>query len=315
LVEVFAEVHRVLRSDGTIWVNMGDAYVNHGGKSPQNLKAAADKYAPRKNPRKTNRDTDGLIDRPKKKIPRGLKVKDIMGMPWRLAFALQEYGWYLRQDIIWHKPSPMPESVKDRCTKAHDYIFLLSKEPKYYFDHEAIKEPVTGNAHARGNGVNPKAVQGWDTGPGNHSTIEHNKPRHQVRPGPKDDGRKEQGLKDSTKFGRGAGWRNKQNESFSGAVNELVTTRNKRSVWSVSSEGYSDAHFATFPRKLIEPCILAGCPVGGVVLDPFSGSGTTGEVSAYLDRQSILIEGKPEYFKLSCERVRDSQKQTRLDFG
>ncbi len=306
MVEVFREVRRVLRSHCTAWVNMGDNYAGSWGAQGQTP-----------DPEKMNRyqinaSPDVLSGAGSLKNLGGLKRKDMMGMPWRLAFALQDDGWYLRQDIIWHKPTAMPESVKDRCTKAHEYIFLLSKSEKYYYDWEAIKEPVTGNAHARGNGVNPKAVAGRDNGPGDHSTIDHNKPRHQVRPGPKDDGRKEQGLKDSTKFGRGAGWRNKQNESFSGAVNELVDSRNKRSVWTIPSKGYSGAHFATFPPALIEPCILAGCPEGGIVLDTFAGSGTTGEVAAQLGRQSALIELNPEYFELMKARVIDAQRQGRL---
>ena len=193
-----------------------------------------------------NGSTDeGRTNRPQRLV-NGLKEKDLVGIPWRVAFALQADGWYLRQDIIWAKPAPMPESVTDRCTKAHEYIFLLSKAPRYYYDAEAIAEPVTGNAHARGHGVNPKASANA-TG-------------------------------------------SRQNASFSGAVNELVDQRNKRSVWTVNTAPYKQAHFATFPPKLIEPCILAGCPEGGTVLDPFHGAGTTGMVSMQNGRNYIGCE-------------------------
>ena len=165
----------------------------------------------------------------------GLKPKDLIGIPWRVAFALQADGWYLRQDIIWHKPNPMPESVTDRCTKAHEYIFLLSKSPKYYYDHEAVKElAVSGNKSA------PTAPP---------------------------------------------------------------ETRNRRSVWTVAPKPYKEAHFAVYPPELIQPCILAGCPEGGVVLDPFGGSGTTAGVAESFGRNSIMIELNPEYASLMEARI------------
>jgi DNA modification methylase len=245
-VQIFLEVRRVLRNDGTLWLNLGDSYNN---RFPQLY----------------------------------LKPKDMVGIPWRVAFALQAQGWYLRQDIIWQKPTCMPESVKDRCTKDHEYVFILAKSERYYFDQDAIKEPASPDTqprYARGRsdrhknadggpgnqtiaasfshmvrtpGVNRKVVVGWASGPGSHSTLEHAQSK-------KDESSSGQGIKDSTKFGRGAGWRTKQNPSFSAAVKDVVEFRNKRSVWSVVSEPFSEAHFATFPQKLILPMILAGTP-------------------------------------------------------
>ncbi len=211
----------------------------------------------------------------------GLKPKDLCGMPWRVAFALQADGWYLRSDIIWHKPNPMPESVRDRPTKAHEYLFLLSKSERYYYDADAIKEPTTGSAHHRGQGVNPKAEKwpnAWSAESGRHDGV-----------------------------GNGR-FRPKQNESFSAAVVRTVERRNKRTVWSLATKPYPGAHFATFPPKLVEPCILAGCPVGGVVLDPCAGSGTTLLVAKEHGRNSVGIELNPDYVKMA--RVRLGQRTT-----
>ena len=201
------------------------------------------------------------------KLAQGLKEKDLIGIPWRVAFALQADGWYLRQDIIWHKPNPMPESVKDRCTKAHEYIFLLSKSPKYYFDAKAIMEPaIYGAQHAA------KATS-WGTNrkhPNKANTAEYafigdNSTCH----------------------------KNEEGEFM----------KNKRSVWTVTTKPYKGAHFATFPPDLIRPCVLAGCPAGGTVLDPFGGSGTTGQVALEEGRSAILCELNPEYAKLAQERI------------
>lgn len=373
MVGVFREVWRVLRDDGTLWLNMGDCYATGAGavgKCPgggergarwagdvDRLRDAKRGYRGERldNGRgdqaaelrkKTRADRDGThagkhtamsamgpMTQPNRMPLPGLKPKDLVGMPWRLALALQADGWYLRSDIIWHKPNPMPESVTDRPTKSHEYIFLLTKSERYYYDAEAIKEDVTGGAHARGDGVNPKAAahnnsrtqrslpshksnptekvngirprykmpDGWDTGPGGHGSF-HRKGREKGR-SPKDNGREEQGLKVSDRFGRGSGWRNKQNESFSGSVNELVDSRNKRSVWTVATQAFPEAHFATFPEELIQPCILAGCPVGGTVLDPFSGSGTTGVVALRYHRDFLGIELNPEYAKMARRRI------------
>lgn len=245
MIAVFREVWRVLRADGTLWLNLGDTYAN-GGKwgghsGGKNIRSAAGGY-----------------DRSHRASC--LKPKDLCGIPWRVAFALQEDGWYLRSDIIWHKPNPIPESVTDRPTKAHEYLFLLAKREHYYYDADAIKEPVSGNAHSRGNGANTKACgrrvpAGWDTGPGAHRDL----------------------------VGR-----YKQNESFSAAISgKTITTRNKRSVWTIAPLAYSGAHFATFPEALVRPCILAGCPAGGIVFDPFVGSGTTLRVAMQLGRHAI----------------------------
>jgi DNA modification methylase len=222
LVNIFREVRRVLKDDGTLWLNLGDSYAGSGkGRNGDgshglgSIKQASNRGA-----------VNGIL---RKNDTGKLKPKDLVGIPWRVAFALQADGWYLRQDIIWHKPNPMPESVKDRCTKAHEYIFLLSKSQKYYFDSEAIKEPTTDKR-----------------APGN---------------------------------------------------------RNKRSVWTVTTKPFKGAHFATFPLDLIEPCVLAGSPKGGVVLDPFFGSGTTGVVAEKNERRCVGIELNADYVKLAITRI------------
>ena len=237
LAGVFREVRRVLRDDGTVWLNLGDSYAN-GGRASRAPDA--------KNPHARE-----MSFRPAD----GLKAKDLIGIPWRVAFALQADGWYLRQDIIWHKPNPMPESVKDRCTKAHEYLFLLSKAEKYYFDGEAIKEKSVIGVGALRN-IGPK-----DKGPVSMR-------------------------KDSDRVG---------------IVND--GTRNKRSVWTITPKPFKGAHFATFPPDLIEPCILAGSPVGGVVLDPFNGAGTTGLVAMRHGRDYVGIELNPTYAEMARERI------------
>jgi len=243
LTKVFQEVWRVLRDDGTLWVNIGDSYchnvLTHNTKSPvQGCKKRGTTHD------FPYRDFSGT----------GMKTKDIIGIPWMLAFALRGAGWYLRQDIIWAKPNPMPESVTDRCTKAHEYIFLLSKSRKYYFDYEIIKEPAVSPLRAR------EKLNG-------ESSVD-------------------------TKM-RG-------NSSCCGVETDK---RNKRSVWSVATRPYKGAHFATFPPALIEPCILAGCPEGGVVLDIFAGSGTTGKVANDNNRNFIGIEINPNYVDIMKQRI------------
>lgn len=254
----FRLVRELLADDGVLWLNYGDSY------SP---------------------DGDGA----NRRRQHGLKPKDMVGMPWRVALGLQDDGWYLRSEVIWAKPNPMPESVTDRPTKSHEHIFLLTKSARYFYDAAAIREPANGNAHARGGGVNPKArtkVAGWAQGPGDHDMLKH---------AAKDAGRITQGLKDSTKFGRGPGFRNKQNESFSAAVNELVDERNVRTVWSIPTEAFNAAHFATFPRALVRRCVLAGSRSGDVIFDPFMGSGTVAQVATELGRRFIGCELNPEY--------------------
>jgi len=246
MVEVFRCVWDVLEDDGTLWLNIGDSYAGNNSRASNNGRAGF------------GNAREKVVNR----TGEGLKTKDLIGIPWMLAFALRADGWYLRQDIVWHKPNPMPESVQDRCTKAHEYIFLLTKSQKYYYDHEAIKEPVkedwgtrdrtNGKYHNEGTGLQP------------HSGLE---------------------------------------KSYEMA--------NKRSVWSVPVKPYTGAHFAVFPSELIEPCILAGAPLGGIVLDPFMGSGTTAQVAQDLGRQYIGCELNPEYGKLQKKRT----AQTSLDFA
>jgi site-specific DNA-methyltransferase (adenine-specific) len=231
LTRVFEEVQRVLRDDGTLWVNMGDSYATRSGSQPP-----------------TN--TRNSCGHTKKSVPEGFKYKDLIGIPWRLAFALQEQGWYLRQDIVWQKPNCIPESVHDRFTRSHEYIFLLSKRQKYYFDQESIKEPVTGRTALF-------YLQKQEAG--------------------------------------------EQNVHMS-----VAPTRNKRDVWSVNTAPHAGAHFAVFPEELILPCVLAGCPEGGTVLDPFCGSGTTGVVALKHDRNFIGIDLNPDYCEMSRKRILES---------
>lgn len=293
MVALFGHVQRVLRPAGTLWVNMGDSYVTNantgtGWNSAINGKGTQIEAGKASRACRRNSATTG-----------GLKQKDMMGQPWALAFALRDAGWFLRRDIIWHKPNAMPETVHDRPATAHEYVFLLTKSGRYHYDADAVKEPVTGNTHLRGHGVNAKirAVSGWDTGPGGHRTIVH-------AALPKDLDRADLGLKHSGKFGRGPGWRARQNASFSAAISGPVTdSRNLRSVWTIPIQPFKGAHFATYPERLVEPCILAGCPRGGVVLDPFAGSGTTGVVALRHGRSFLGIELNPEYAAMARERL------------
>lgn len=277
IVSVFREVRRVLRADGTLWLNLGDSYAQKGGPGWQG------KNGQRADRRFTLvRDTVPM--RGVRRTPGDLKPKDLIGIPWLVAFALRADGWFLRQDIIWHKPNPMPESVTDRCTKAHEYIFLLSKSERYYYDADAIKEPASENTHAR---RSLKMPDGWDTGAGGHGSFH----RH---------GREKGKTRKVAPTGSGI----KNNESYDSVLlGDVLDKRNKRSVWTIPSEPFSEAHFATFPPSLIEPCIMAGCPAGGTVLDPFGGAGTTGLVADRLGRNAILIELNPEYAAISERRL------------
>jgi DNA modification methylase len=243
LVNVFREVKRVLRDDGTVWLNLGDSYCGTGHKG--------DHIDPKHKDARTGQKV-ALNNK-----VQGLKSKDLVGIPWRVAFALQADGWYLRQDIIWHKPNPMPESVTDRCTKSHEYIFLLSKNAKYYYDNEAIKEKAVGERWGGNNPINMRNTKDIDN-------------------------------------------------QFSGLTRErkmLYDEKNKRSVWTITPKSFKEAHFATFPIDLIEPCILAGCPENGTVLDPFGGSGTVGLASNGHNRNSVLCELNPEYVKIATDRI------------
>lgn len=264
MVAVFAEVKRVLRKDGTLWLNLGDTY------SAQRWTKKGEKTTPAQ-PMNGMSDTWRAIAPTKES---GLPDKNLVGIPWRVAFALQAYGWYLRQDIIWHKPNPMPESVTDRCTKAHEYIFLMSKSANYHFDSEVIKE---------------RSV--WDIdGEGTIKRAE----------------RQREGLKSNPteiKNGIRIKYPNGKHGKGQQSLKTIYGKRNKRSVWSVCVKPYAEAHFATFPKELIEPCVLAGCPEGGTILDPFGGSGTTAEVALENRRNAILIELNPEYIKLAEKRI------------
>lgn len=283
LVEVFREVRRVLRDDGTLWLNLGDSYANSGGLGRQG-------HSPQRNKRANVKAQERQATA---KVPNGLKPKDLIGIPWRVAFALQADGWYLRQDIIWHKPNPMPESVRDRCTKAHEYVFMLSKSARYYYDQQAISEPVAASTIARVSQPNLAALRGSDRVPG-----KTNGPMKAVVRKQDGHGRRHEGF---------------NNRYFS--QDSAAPTRNRRSVWTVTTKPFKGAHFATFPPDLIEPCILAGCPPGGMVLDPFGGSGTTGLVAAKHGRSATLIELNPEYAEMASERLMEATAQADLLAG
>ncbi len=245
IVNVLREVKRTLKNNGTLWLNLGDSYAGSG--KGQTATGSADKKQPKLN---------GMKLPPNTGEP---PAKNLIGIPWRVAFALQEDGWYLRQDIIWHKPNAMPEPIKDRCSKAHEYIFLPSKNKDYYFDYEAIKEPLAEN-----------------------SDVLY---RQKLREG------KEYNSKDPYK------------KNFPSSFD--IEKRNKRSVWTVNTKPYMGSHCATYPAELIEPCILAGCPIGGIVLDPFGGGGTTGMTADRLGRNSTLIELNPAYVEIIKDRIHE----------
>lgn len=287
LVAVFREVRRVLRDDGTAWVNMGDSYNAHPGQRKTTDKAGEKQQSVR-----------GAQAAPSRTVE-GLKPKDLIGIPWRLAFALQADDWYLRQDIVWAKPNPMPESVTDRCTKAHEYIFLLSKSPRYYFDQGAIAEPANLTGKGNANGFRGGAYCNnatFDNSEGGKRTAVGNVGARSRR----DSFKREDSKRAEVIPGQSVGTHRADREES----DYDLSKRNRRSVWTVATKPYGGAHFATFPPELIEPCILAGAPAGGVVLDPFFGSGTTGEVSQRLGRQWIGCELNPDYKPLQDERLR-----------
>lgn len=297
LVETFDLCRQVLADDGTAWVNMGDSYAAQRGGTHQPAETLAGGIGGKTaDGGSVNRGRSAGYNPTRNARAIGLKHKDLIGQPWRLAFALQDAGWYLRQDIIWHKPNPMPESVRDRCTKAHEYLFLLSKSERYYFDTEAIKERAVGGL--AGNTKPTKGARAYEQGAVEHRTAaglhkgaeRQRTKRAQVNPGQ---------LVGAHRPDR--------------AESEFDTeTRNKRSVWTVATEPYGGAHFATFPTRLIAPCILAGAPAGGIVLDPFFGSGTTGQVAQALGRRFIGIELNPAYKALQDERLAQAPKWAAL---
>lgn len=262
MVAVFRQVHRVLRDDGTLWLNLGDSYsaMRDSKARPDTLRGDG-----------TGTAVGSAANRnPANLKAAGLKHKDLVGIPWRVAFALQADGWYLRQDIIWHKPNPMPESVTDRCTKAHEYIFLLSKSPKYFYDDKAIREP----------NADPKRT---NYKPGKRAYAEGN----------------------TTQL---PGSRTRRNDGFQAyADGKIPNGRNKRSVWTVTTKPFRGAHFATFPPQLIEPCILAGSKPGDTILDPFFGAGTTGLVAQRHNRNWIGCELNPEYAEIARKRLETEQ--------
>jgi len=263
MVEVFREVRRVLREDGTLWLNLGDSYAANGKQENgghKGLSATSEKCDGIKRNASNKANQNGSVASVTRHMPPGLKPKDLVGIPWRVAFALQADGWWLRQDIIWHKPNPMPESVRDRCTKAHEYVFLLTKSERYFYDAEAVKEPFADERNG-----NPRGGGQYSVGSG----------------------------------------RNDSGALKTGVWNEdgQATGRNRRSVWTVTTKPYSGAHFAVMPADLVEPCIKAGCPEGGAVLDPFSGSGTTAMVARNLSCRFIGIELNPAYVELSQKRL------------
>ena len=255
LTEVFTEVRRVLRSDGTLWLNISDTYAGKGNQGS---------FADPKNPKGRNGQTIALNNKVE-----GCKPKDMIGIPWMLAFALRDSGWYLRNDIIWMKENPMPESVKDRCARCYEHIFLFSKSRKYHFDHLAISEPIA---------------------PGTAERLKR-------------------GVKVGNKFGKpipGQAQQQTINRSRAhGAITdaEINPLRNKRDVWIINTVPFKGSHYAAYPPKLVEICLLAGCPEGGIVLDPFMGSGTTGMVARQLDRHFIGIELNPEFTEMAYRRI------------
>ena len=267
MVKVFREVWRVLKPTGSVWLNLGDSYYNYrpgnGAKYPKQSVSNTRQDLPTNSSKRANK-------------LEGLKEKDLVGIPWKVAFALQADGWYLRSDIIWSKPNPMPESVHDRPTKAHEYIFLLTKSPKYYYDADAIRE-ITGKEAS------------WDNY-GGKGMIDH----------PTGPGRKQIDLTMGTSQKKAMPYISHPNG------------RNKRSVWTINTQPYSEAHFATFPEKLIEPCILAGCPEDGVVLDPFVGSGTTAAVAQKHGRKSVGVDLNKEYLDIAIKRITSTQPRLLL---
>jgi DNA modification methylase len=282
IVSVFAEVWRVLRDDGTLWLNLGDCYCSTdkwgGGKGGNTGKHTVD-------------STGGVPSwacRTKRTPIPGIKPKNLIGIPWRVAFALQDAGWYLRSDIIWSKPNPMPESVTDRPTRAHEYVFLLTKSPRYYYDAGAIREPAS-----------PALIKQVEEGYNGHALKDYLSASVQDASATKSriiNGARKRIDKQRGHSRRHAGFNDKW-DALTPAEQALLGS-NKRSVWTVAPANYPGAHFATYPPALIKPCILAGCPSGGVVLDPFGGSGTTGAVALELGRRAILCELNPDYVEM-----------------
>jgi len=279
MVDVFREVKRVLRGDGTLWLNIGDSYAGSGkGGNPENSEWKGFIG-------NTAREAAATVPSGEKRTPVDLKPKDLIGIPWRLAFALQADGWWLRQDIIWHKPNPMPESVTDRCTKSHEYIFLLTKSAKYFYDQNAVREDAKYSTNERvarvkeshksnpdnvKNGLRQRKPAGWDTRQGAHGAFHR------------------EGRTPDIEY-----------------TTSTSMTRNSRSVWTIATSPYKEAHFATFPEAIPEICIKAGSKEGDTILDPFAGSGTVGKVARDLNRHFIMIELNEKYIELQKKRSVD----------
>jgi DNA modification methylase len=281
IIQVFREVRRVLKEQGTLWLNLGDTYAGRkvSGQTP---------WDPTRGVRNL-----GENEYPGKCIPTGLKVKELIGIPWRIAFALQSDGWYLRQDIIWHKPNPMPESVRDRCTKSHEYIFLLSKGPRYFFDAAAISEPIAESTKKRLK-QNIDAQNGYTGAIGKtNGNMKACAPRY--------------GGKKYTENPE-VFYRTKSGNAY-----DYKDMRNKRSVWTVATARCNESHFATFPEDLVSPCILAGCPEGGMVLDPFMGSGTSAVVAFKNNRNYVGFEINPDYCAIAENRIKSVRVQQAID--
>ena len=344
LVRVFREVRRVLKKTGTVWVNYGDCYATTpNGRSAADTKAQGDDdrtfrdkpfstigpiRAPASVADKTrgrggkNGYAEGHNNTARVHADGYLKAKDLCMLPNRLAIALQDDGWYVRSEIIWHKPNPMPESIKDRPGCSHEKIWLLTKSARYWYDHEAVRQKVAeaslqrlgqdiesqvGSARANGgaktNG-NMKAVRfGGTKGGGDHGSAARRM-----------SGREWTGrAKDKPGAATPPNSRPHSLGKFEAENEREYLTANLRNVWTIPTAAFSDAHFATFPFKLVEPCILAGCPKGGVVLDPFGGSGTVAIVAEYLQRESILIELNPAYARMARKRIRENLGRVQMD--
>ena len=289
LTEVFMEVHRVLKPNGTLWLNIGDSYNGSGGNHKEGQK----------------NDTGfqgalGVRCGGKGARANGLKPKDLIGIPYMLAFSLRNAGWYLRQDIIWHKPNPMPESVTDRCTKSHEYIFLLSKGQKYYFDYEAIQEEATGYDGRKDTMMKGSKKYDAQIMP-NQSVQSMAKNGHERWKFKSKNCQYDGQRPNSMHLKERQGW-----------SNEVYPVRNKRDVWSINVKPNKEAHFATYPPELVSNCIIAGCPEDGIVLDPFMGSGTTGIVANKLNRHYVGIELNPEYVEMAERRIGLEKSQLKL---
>lgn len=340
LVEVFAEVRRVMKDDGTLWLNLGDSYAASTkttgrndadtrnawhykvgiASAPHRANDGGGQTHVRQSKHKRPRTLNGggcaswsSREETVKVASRGLKPKDLVGIPWRVAFALQADGWYLRQDIIWHKPNTMPESVTDRCTKAHEYIFLLTKSARYWYDAEAIQEPIADSTA----GDSRLYRDGYDTGRperGFPGSAQHGSGLLVPKSWKGSEFHDGKNLINHPNVGmKRSGNKERKQRTCAGVLNIGAQagsvpweglTRNRRSVWTITTKPYKDAHFATFPPELPRICIMAGCPVGGVVLDPFAGSGTTGAVAIELGRRAVLIELNEKYVDMIKRRTK-----------